>query len=191
MGIVSHENSQRTAVKRRAFGASNAKCVAGEDRFEGGEGEIEDVLVINSIKFALGNHFGGIRKFKNGAAFGGEQCIDARDEIIDVRSMGEDVVGEDEIGLVFGCQFLREFFGEKIRAGLHSVFASDGGDVFRGFDAEMRRVGLDEMMQEIAVVAGDFDDVIGREVFAVARGAFGGVLRPRVGVGRKINVIAE
>ena len=86
---------------------------------------------------------------------------------------------------------MREFFGEKFRAGLHSVFAGDSGDVFRRLDSEMRRVGLSEMTQEIAVVAGDFDDVIGREVFAVARGAFGRVLHPRVGVGRKINVIAE
>ena len=86
---------------------------------------------------------------------------------------------------------MRKFFGEKFRAGLHSVFAGDSGDVFRRLDSEMRRVGLSEMTQEIAIVAGDFDDVIGREVFAVARGAFGRVLRPRVGVRRKINVIAE
>ena len=86
---------------------------------------------------------------------------------------------------------MRKFFGEKIRARLHSVFASDGGDVFGGLDAKVWEFGFGEMTQEIAIVAGDFDDVVWRELIAVARGAFGGVFYPRIGVRGKINVITE
>ena len=73
---------------------------------------------------------------------------------------------------------MREFFGEKIRAGLHSVFAGDSGDIFRGLDAEMRRVGLGEMAQEIAIIAGDFDDVFWHKLIAITRSAFTGVFYP-------------
>ena len=48
-----------------------------------------------------------------------------------------------------------------------------------------------EMAQEIAVVARDFYNVVRREFIAVTLGAFGGVFCPCIGVGRKINIIAE
>ena len=95
---MSHKNPQRTAVERRAFGAGDAEAVAGEEGVDCGEGEIENVLVIDGVEFGLGNHLGGVREFENDAAFGREQCFEAGNEIVDVGRVGEDVVGKNEVG---------------------------------------------------------------------------------------------
>ena len=55
----------------------------------------------------------------------------------------------------------------------------------------MRHARFGKMSQQTAVIAGDFDDVLGREFAQVTIGTGGGVRDPCFGIRRKINVVAE
>jgi hypothetical protein len=48
---------------------------------------------------------------------------------------------------------------EEFDQGFDAFFAGDFGDVGGGFDAEARDFGFGKVLQEVTVVAGDFDDV--------------------------------
>ncbi len=66
---------------------------------------------------------------------------------------------ENEIGrLALGHESLRALLAEEFHAGVDALFAGDHGDVGGGFDAQTGDAALDEVFQQVAVVASDFHD---------------------------------
>ena len=78
--------------------------------------------------------------------------------------------------------------------GRDALCARDFRDVGRGLDAETRNRFCNEMLQEIAVVTRDLDDlgiVPQAEPLADRLHVPPGVLHPGIRVGREIRVVAE
>jgi hypothetical protein len=109
--------------------------------------------------------------------------------------VGKDVVAEDEVGFFSGgSEFRSEVVAEEFDDCLDALFASDCGDVGSRLDAEARDVGFDEVLEEVTVVAGDFDDVavgVQREIADVTFGCFAEVPDQGVGDRGKIDVFGE
>jgi len=91
---------------------------------------------------------------------GCKQDFHAGDKIVDVRDVRQNVVAQQQVGanLSFdhvGCGG----FSEKLRAGGNSMLLDGNfGDVFGRLDAQHVDAPFLEILQEIAVVAGDLDD---------------------------------
>ena len=109
--------------------------------------------------------------------------------------MRVDVVGDHEIcRTVLGAHGRGQFLVEEGRFGRHSTLARGGSDIHRRLDAEARYAPCDRVLEQITVVAGDFD----HEGSATESEAFRGVvderlrvLHPGVGVRGEVCVLGE
>ena len=128
-------------------------------------------------------------------AIGLEHRGKTTDEIVDVGHMGQHVVADDHV-----CreaprhQIARGILPEKARLCRHADLPSGLGYVFGRLDPERRHACGDEVLEQIAVVAGHLDHLRGRvqpEAFARHFGEAPCMLHPAVAVGREIGVVAE
>ncbi len=78
-----------------SFHVDDLQTVTRKQLQQRGQEEIENVLVINGVEFPLGKKFRGVREFQHDAPAWREQRLQAADEIVDLRRMGEDVVSKD------------------------------------------------------------------------------------------------
>ena len=126
---------------------------------------------------------------------GREQRGDARDEVVDVRDLGEHVVSEDEIGRT---ALLRhppaELRAEELRQCLDAARHRGLRHVQRRLDAEHRDAVREEVLEEVAVVGRDLDDEAvvpeSQALDHVVRVATR-VLDPGIGVGGEVRVLRE
>jgi hypothetical protein len=126
---------------------------------ESGQGEVEDVLVIDGVELEVFDEVAGVREFEDDATCGSDECGEAGDEIVYVGDVGEDIVGENEIGgLAVADKIRGELLGEELVEGGDPAIGSDGGDVGGGFDAKAGDTFGDEVAEEIAIIGGDLDD---------------------------------
>ena len=76
---------------------------------------------------------------------GNTLLMDAADEVVDGRDLGEHVVPDDEVGaLTLVRQLLTEIGGEKLRERRNALLFRDGSDILRRLNAEARDVSFDE-----------------------------------------------
>jgi hypothetical protein len=182
-------------VNGEAFDSENFQAEAGEQGLKRGDREIEDVLVIDGVEFGVFDEIDRVGKFEDNTAFRLQERFQAADELVGVGCVGEDVVAEDQVSFFAGgdesvCDVVAEKFDESFDA----FFAGDFGDVGGRLDAEAGNPGLRKVLQQITVVAGDFDDValiIQREFPDVTFNGFACVTEQRVGKRRKIKVFRE
>ena len=163
------------------------EAVMGENQLRGEEGEIGEVLVIDGVELVEFDEFQEMGKLHRQHPLGLQCKLQAGDEVVDVGDVGENVVADQEVGLgAIGCQDLGGFGAEEPDQGRDALLLGDFGDVRRRLDAEDRyALGL-EVLQQIAVVAGDLDDLaMGAEAEPRDHlvGIALGVAEPAVGVG--------
>jgi len=192
---VAGEEPQRTAMNRKVLDAEDFQAMTGEERLKGGCGEIENVLVIDGVDLGGRRIIKKKRKFEDDATFGLEEGFEAGDEVVGVGGVGKDVVAEDEVGFFAGGgEFCGEIVAEEFDEGVDAFFTGDFGDVGGRLDAEAGDFGFGKVLEEVTVVAGDFDDValgVKREFADVALDGFASVTEQSVGKGGKIEVFAE
>ncbi len=135
------------------------KAMALEGGGEGQERKVEDVLVIGGIEFEVGDEFTEIGEFQGCPSSVFQKDRNASEEVVDVRSMGENVVAKDEIRFpVLGGDFRCCLHTEELAESGDTDFFCDFGDIFGRFDTQARYAGRDEVLEQIAVVAGDLCD---------------------------------
>src|SRR5205085_11126259 len=117
------------------------------------------------------------------------------DEVVEVRDMREHVVPDQEVGApARRGEPRRGLAAEELDFRRNPPLARDLGDVRGRLDPEHRDPALDEVLEEVAVVAGDLD-----HVRALAEFEAGGrhlrvppaVLEPAARIGREVGVVGE
>ncbi len=125
----------------------------------------------------------------------GLQCeIHPRDEVVDVRDVSQHVVADQQVSPRLGSQRLRRLDAEELDQRGYSLLDRDLGDVRGRLDAKNRDLSLDEVLQQVAVVGGQLEDVARAvEPPALDHGVnvLPGVLQPRARIGREVRVFAE
>ena len=88
----------------------------------------------------------------------------AGDEVVEVGHVREHVVAEQQVGLrPARGELVARSRGRRSAPRVGMPCASRGlGDVGRRLDAEHRHAALDEVLQQVAVVAGDLDHLAAR-----------------------------
>src|SRR5205809_246240 len=85
-----------------------------------------------------------------------EQCRDAVNETVEVGDVRENVVADDNVGT--GLQLLGEGDSKEFVECPDAALFGDAGNVGGRLDAEYRHARGPEILEQVAVVAGDFDD---------------------------------
>ena len=118
------------------------------------------MLVIDRVELAALHQAQQVLHLESGDAFGFQDGSDAAHEIIDVGHMGEDIISGDEVGLPAACgQRLAICLGHELDIDVEAQLARGLSRTGGGFDAEAGDACLFHILQQIAVVAGDLDDL--------------------------------
>ena len=186
---------QRSAVGRQLVDVVQRQAVGGEDLFGRHEREVGEVLVVDRVELLLGHQTHEVRELDGDDPARLEQKLDAGHEVVDVWHLGQYVAAQHQVGLLAGGdQLAGSPPPEQLDHSRHPAGDRRLGDVLRGIDAEHWNALGDEELQEIAVVAPQFDDAAGR-VQAQTRAdhvyVLVGVGKPAVGVGREVGVLGE
>src|ERR1039458_7185321 len=85
-------------MSRQTLDIDHAQAVATKNGLARQEREVEHVLVVNLIELGAEQHGRELRELDAEHPFWRKYPCDARREVICVRDMGEDVVGDHQIG---------------------------------------------------------------------------------------------
>src|SRR5262245_4032581 len=116
------------------------------------------MLVIDSVELVFGHQPLKVRKLQRDGACRLEQLPHASDEIIDVGNLRQHIVGHDQVRLLaFGRKLKGKPLAEEVDPCRYPLLDSNLGDIGGGLDAEDRNAEWQEMLQQVAVVAGELD----------------------------------
>ncbi len=183
-------------MDRHPLDVRDDHAVAAEQPVQGRQRVVAEVLVVDRVELALGDHVAHVRRLEDRHAIVGQQQLEAADEAVEVGNVGEHVVGVHHRGaLALGAQtpshLVAEELGDRRDA---SLLDGHLRDVHRGLDAQHLHPGALVELQEVAVVAGHLDDERRRAEAALGHHALHEaprVLEHRVGVRREIDVLAK
>src|SRR5437773_1782772 len=94
---MSGEDPEGTAVNRQSFNIDDCQAVTIEQRQEGGQREVEHVLVVDRIEFHLLNQVTGIGELEDDAAFWFQEQRQARNKVVDGRRVSQDIIPQNHI----------------------------------------------------------------------------------------------
>ena len=127
------------------------------------EREVREVLVVDGVELVVPHQLEEVRELHRDDAVGGEQRGHAADEVVEVGHVREHVVAQQQVGSrALVAELRRQLGAEELDQRRDPAFLRRRRDVGRRLDAEDGQLALDEVLEEIAVVAGDLDDLVRR-----------------------------
>jgi hypothetical protein len=169
--------------------------VAAHQGVDGGAREVAEVLVVDRVELAVLDEVADAGVLDRDHARLLEQLAVTRHEAVEVGHVRHHVVGDDDVGLaLLGRQLAGEVGAEELGEGRHAVGLGRRRLGGRGVDAEHGHAGLDEVLQQVAVVARHLDhEAVGPEALAldVGQGVGAGVPQQVVGERREIEVVVD
>ena len=112
------------------------------------------MLVVDRVELPLLHQSQEVREFHGQNPVRGQQNFHARDEVVQIRDMGEDVVAGQEIRPdAFRHQLPGIGLAEELHSGGDALLLRRRGDVGRRLDTEDRDPRFFEILEKVAVVA--------------------------------------
>jgi len=169
--------------------------VGGEDALQADQREVAEVLVVDGVELVAFDQALQMRELERHGSRRLKQRADPGDERVQIRNLREHVVAQDEIGLAaLQDELDRELAPEELDQRLDAPGRGRLSDIGRGLDAQRRDALLDEVLEQVAVVAPELDDeALGpeREPVGDHRDVVLRVLEPRRGERREVGVLGE
>ncbi len=117
------------------------------------------MLVVDGIELIFGDQPFKMRHLDGDDAFGRQEMRHADNEVVEFRYLRQHIIGDDQIGVPAVDHHLSRSFGTEEGDHRRNACLSRGfRHIGSGFDAENRYAEFNEMLQQIAVVAAQFDD---------------------------------
>ena len=117
------------------------------------------VLAWQAVELVLVEQVLEVRKLKRGDAGRREQRGEARHEVVDVRHVGQNVVGCHEIGpAALAHQSRGQRHAEELADHIDLLFPGGGGGACRRLDPKTGNASCLHILQQVAVVGSDLDD---------------------------------
>src|SRR5438045_2284463 len=110
-GFHSGKQAQGPTMNGQPLHMKNLQPVPFEQRFERGQAEIKNMLVVNRVELALLDKIGGVRELKDDSALRLEQRAQTRNKIIRVWRMSKNIVAQDQ---VCSATFCGQFLGQLL-----------------------------------------------------------------------------
>src|SRR6266536_2734141 len=122
------------------------------------QGEVREVLVVDGVELVALEQPGQVRELDGGDAAGREQDPHPGHEVVEVGDLGQDVVGDQQVGApASGHQAPGQVDPEELGEGGHALGGRGRGDVARRFDAQHGDAAPLQVLEQVAVVAGQLD----------------------------------
>ena len=180
---------------RQLLDVEQGEPMPGEDTPGRPEREVGEVLVVDGVELVALHQPDQVGELDGHHPARLEQAGDPGHEAVEVRHLGQDVVGHHQVGLApFAGQPAGQLLAEELGQGGDPSFGGHLGHVAGRLDPEHRDPPGDEVLQQVAVVAGQLDDqALGAqpEPLGGQVGVVAGVAHPGVGVGREVGVLGE
>ena len=182
-------------MRRELFDVEDSDAVASEDRRHREEREVREVLVVDGVELVVLHQLEQVRELHGDDAVGGEQHRHSRDEVVEIGHVGQHVVAEEEVGAdALATRLAGQLGAEELDACRDAAFNRRRRDVRGRLDPEHGDAALDEVLEQVAVVARDLDDLaVGAEAEPLRHIADvgTGVLEPAPRERREVRVVAE
>src|SRR5579862_2179871 len=166
-----------------------------EDLLRGDKREVRKVFMVDRVELVFLHQFHQMRKLNGDYAARRQQDFHASDEIIHIRDLSESVIGQNQISvpaathhLVCGC------CAEELDQSWNSLVYRHLSHIDGRLDPQTRNVFLDEILQQITVVAGQFNHEAGRVIAETLHHLIyivAGMLQPTVGIRGEVGVFSE
>ena len=145
------------------------------------------MLMIDRVKLHPFHQAQKVREFNREHALWLQQYLEATDEVVQLRHVREDIVCNDQVRAEpLPDQFPGQSTSEELVDGRDAGILRHLRDIRRGFDAKGRNFSSYELLQQVAVVASNFDDLAVLIELVLAADLFDvpfGVRHPGVGEG--------
>ncbi len=153
-------NAQAAAMGGQFLDVENSQACRRKDPLNRIEGQIGKVLVIDGVELGVFDQPHEVGEFQDDGAAGLERGLESTREVIDIRYMGIHVITGDQVGLfALGGQLLAQRFTEELTQHGDTLLLGDGGGAGGGLDAQAGDAGGHEVLEEVTVVGGHFDDM--------------------------------
>src|SRR5262249_24553518 len=120
--------------------------------------KIREVLMVDLVELIAEHRLQQVRKFDRADAPRLQDDGQAFDKGIEVRNLGKNVIANNQVGLdTLLDQFSRYLDSKKTYHCRNPALSSGRGHVRRGVDAEDRNALAHKELQEVSIVAADFN----------------------------------
>src|SRR4029450_10663391 len=121
--------------------------------------EVGEVLVVDGVELVALHQPGQVGELDGHHPARLEQAGDPGHEAVEVRRLGQDVVGHHQVGpAALGDQLAGQLLAEEPGQGGDAPFDGGLGHVDGRLDAQHRHPAGHEVLQQVAVVAGQLDN---------------------------------
>ena len=193
--LVTEVQPYGAAVRRDLVQVEDREPMGGEQALRGEQGEIREVLVVDGVEEVRLEQAHQMWELDRCGAVGREQRLHPADEVVQVRRLRENVVRDDQVGTnAAPGDVVCGRLAEERDPCRDVALASRRRDVLGRIDAEDPDPELDEMLEEIAVVASHLHDATARseaEAFGGHQRVLVRVLYERIGVRRVVRVLGK
>jgi hypothetical protein len=153
------------------------------------------MLVVDRVELPVRHQAQQMREFHCDRAGRLQQDWQSGDEVVQVRHVRQHIIGADQVR-VLACvnQPASGRLAEECDLGRHAECLGNRGDVGGRLHAKYGNVPLTEILEKVAIVAGQFYDERSGAKFEFPRHALGkgfGMTKPRLGERREIQVVGE
>ncbi|MNZ70609.1 hypothetical protein D3C78_889530 [compost metagenome] len=152
-----HEHPQRTAMGRELTDVEHLQAIALAQGLHSGQREVGIMLVVQRVELLAGHQRQQLRKFESRHAGRLEQGRETAEEIVDIRDVGQHVVGGHQVGApALALQLRGAVATEKQLADLQAFFPRCLRGAASGLDTQARDAALGHVLQQVTVVGRDF-----------------------------------
>ncbi|MNN01717.1 hypothetical protein D3C81_1143440 [compost metagenome] len=149
--------------------------------------------MVKGIELLLGHQAQQVRKLESGHTIGFEQGRETAQKIVDIRHVGEHVVGGHQVSRpTFARQVMGGLFAEEHLTNLQPFLPGRLCSASGGFDTEARNAALGHILQQVTVVGGDFHHpalAVQAETLDHLPDIVAGMGQPRTGIGAEIRIV--
>ena len=159
------------------------------------EREVREVLVVDRVVLEPVEQAEQMREFERRGSVFAEEDLDARDEVVQIGNLRQDVVADDQArALALVHEGLSRGAAEEIDERRHAALLGSLRDIGGRVDSQDRNAGADKVLEQVAVVRRELDDEVVRaqgEALADHLHVLPSVLHPGRGVRRVVRVLGE
>src|SRR6516164_4461329 len=146
-------------MDRKAFHIVKKQGMHPKQMIQGGYGEVAEMFVVNGIEFAMVDEILHVGHLDNRDAVVLQQETNALNETVQIGNVGEDVVADDHVGSLATCRPLpSETLAKKRTERRHTDLLRRPGRALGRVNAENRDAMFNKVLQQVTVVAGQFND---------------------------------
>ena len=152
------KNPQAATMGRQLLHVKDLHAAGLQHALHTVQGQVGIVLVVSGVKLVAAHHGQQMRELEAGNTRGLEQQGKSGHKIIDVRHMGQHVVGHHQIGLAaLHDQLLRQFDAKEALFNADPPGPRRRRSECRRFDAITGDTCITHVLQQVAVVGGHLD----------------------------------